>query len=80
LPLFAHGDVLSDALSGSLLGFAGHLQIRQRFHLLASVIEGSLLAHDGQHATHSRGTLLVLDSEGDIGRKLAVVAVCEHRR
>ena len=66
---------LSDALGDSLHGFAGHLQIRQRFHLLASVIERSLLTDNGQHATDSRRMLRVLYIECDIGRKLAVVAM-----
>jgi hypothetical protein len=75
LLLFARGDVRSDALGGALHGFAGHLQTSERFHLLASVVEGSLLAHNSQHATHSRRMLLVFYIEFDIGRELAVVAV-----
>jgi hypothetical protein len=75
LPPFARGDVRSDALGGALHGFAGHLQIRQRFHLLAPVVEGSLLTYNSQHATHSRRMLLVFYVKFDIGRKLAVVAV-----
>ena len=75
LLLFARGDVLSDALGGSLHGFAGHFQTRQQFHLLASVIERRLLTHHGQHAAHSRRIFRVLYIEFDIGWKLALVAV-----
>jgi hypothetical protein len=53
LLLFAGGDILADGLGRALHGFAGHLQIRQQFHLLTPVIEGSLLSHRRQHPAYA---------------------------
>jgi hypothetical protein len=39
------------------------------------LIERSLLAHYGQHASHSGRIFRVLDIEFGIGRKLAIVAL-----
>ena len=43
--------------------------------MLASVIEGRLLAHQRLHAAHPRRELRVLDVQFDIGGKLARLAV-----
>ena len=43
--------------------------------MLASVVEGRLLAHQRLHAAHPRGELRVLDIQFDIGGELARLAV-----
>ena len=75
LLLLACGDILADRFRRSLHGFGGHLQIGEQFHLLASVIEGGLLADDRLHAAHSRRELRVFDVQFDIGGELAGMAV-----
>jgi hypothetical protein len=71
----ARADILSNGFCRSLHGFGSHLQIGQQFHLLATPIEGGVLAHHCLHAAHPRGELRVLDIQFDIRRKLAVMAV-----
>ena len=71
LRLLARGDIFSDGLRRALHGFGGHLQIGEQFHLLASVIERGLLAHDGLHAAHPGRGLRVFDIQFDIGGELA---------
>ena len=66
---------LSDGLRRAFHRFGGYFQIGQELHLLAAVIEGSLLAHQSLHATHSGGSFRVLDIQFDIGRELADVTV-----
>ena len=58
-----------------LYRFGGHLQIGKQFHLLASLIEGRLLAHHRLHAAHSGRELGIFDIEFDVGGKLAGMAV-----
>jgi hypothetical protein len=74
LGLFALSDIGSDGLRCALHRFGGHLQAGQNFHLLAAVIEGCLLAHQGVHAAHSGRKLRVLDIQFGIHRKLADAA------
>jgi len=50
--LLALGDIASAGLSDTLHRFGGHLQTGQQLHLLAAVIERSLLPHPGMHAAH----------------------------
>ena len=69
------GDILSDGFRRPLHGFGGHLQIGEQLHLLASVIEGRLLAHHRLHAAHPGRELRVFDVQFDIGGELAGVAV-----
>jgi hypothetical protein len=71
LGLRAGGEVLPHGLRGALHGLGGHLQVGQQFPLLAPWIERSLLAHGGQHATHSRRECGVLDIQFDIHGELA---------
>ena len=54
--------------------FGGDVQASQEFHLLASVIEGSLLAHRGQHPAYARRELRMVDVQFDIGGKLSGMA------
>ncbi len=65
LCLLAGGDVLSNRLRGEI-----HILGR---HLLASVIERGLLAHQSLHAAHPWGELRVYDIQFDIGGELAVM-------
>jgi hypothetical protein len=71
----ARGDILPNRLRRSLHGFGGHIQIGELFHLLASVVEGRLLADHCLHPAHSRRGLRVFDIQFDIGGKLALVTV-----
>ena len=73
--MFALSDIGSDGLRCALHRFGGHLQAGQNFHLLAAVIEGRLLAHQGVHAAYSGRKLRVLDIQFDIHRKLADAAL-----
>ena len=68
-------DVVSDGLCGALHRFGGHLQAGQNLHLLATVIEGSLLADQSVHTAHSGGEFRILDIQFDIGWELAEVTV-----
>ena len=74
LPL-SPGDILSDGLGVALHRLGGHLQTGEEFHPLASVIEGSLLAHHSLHAAHTGRELRVLNVQFDIGGELALRAV-----
>ena len=73
--LLAGGDICAYSLRRALHGFGGHLQIGEEFHLLASVVEGALLAHDRLHTPHSRRDLGVFDIQFDVGGELAGMAV-----
>jgi hypothetical protein len=61
LGLFALDDIRSCVLRGTLDGLGRHFQASQNFQLLAAVIEGGLLAHQGLHATHARREFRPLD-------------------
>jgi hypothetical protein len=73
--LFAGGDLFPDRLRTSLYGLCGYLQIGQQFHVLASVIEGGLLADDGLHAAHAGGELRIFDIQFNIRGRLPAVTV-----
>ena len=68
-------DVRSDRFRCPLHGFGGHLYASQKFQLLAAMIEGSLLANDGLHASHPRREFFVFDVEVTVDGELAGVAV-----
>jgi hypothetical protein len=74
--LLALSDIGSDGLRRTLYGLGGHFQTGQNFHLLATVIEGCLLAHHRLHAAYARREFRILDIQFDIHRKLADAAVC----
>jgi hypothetical protein len=61
LCLLALGDIASDSLGDTLDGFGGHLQTGQELHLLPTMIEGSLLAHQSMHAAHPGRKLRIFD-------------------
>jgi len=71
--LLALGDIASDGLGDTLHGFSGHLQTGQELHLLATVIERSLLAHHSMPAAYSGRKLRIFDVQFDIHRKLTDV-------
>ena len=73
--LLACGDVGANRLRRALHRFGGHLQTGQNLHLLATVIEGSLLAHHRLHAAHPGREVRFLDVQFDVGRELAVMTV-----
>src|SRR5438132_1778565 len=75
LSLLALGDIASDGLGDTLHGFGGHLQTGQELHLLATMIERSLLAHQSVHAAHPGRKLRIFDVQFDIHRKLAEVTL-----
>jgi len=61
LLVFLLSDIPSDGLCRTLDRLGRPLQARQNFQLLAAVIEGSLLAHQGLHAAHPGRKLRPLD-------------------
>jgi hypothetical protein len=61
LALLAPGNVSANRLCHALYRFGGHFQAGQDFHLLATVIQGRLLAHHGLHAAYTGGELRILD-------------------
>jgi len=73
LLLFPRRDIAADGLSRALHRFGGHFQARQNLHLLATMIEGCLLAHQRLHAAHAWGGLGIHDIQFHIGRKLALI-------
>jgi hypothetical protein len=73
--LLAQGDIASDGLGDTLHGFGGHLQTGQELHLLATVIERGLLAHQSMHAAHPGRKLCIFDVQFDIHRKLTDVTL-----
>ena len=78
LLLLACGDILSDGFRRPLHGFGGHLQIGEQFHLLASVIEGRLLAHHRLHAAHpGENSVFSMSSSTSAGNW--PVWQCEHK-
>jgi len=73
--LLACSDIGANRLRGPLHRFGRHFQTSQNLHLLASVIEGSLLTHDGLHPAHAWRAVAVFDVELAVERELAVVTV-----
>jgi hypothetical protein len=73
--LFPGGDIPADGFRRALYRFAGYLQASQKFHLLASLIEGRILAYDCLHAAYSRREFAVFDVQFGIGGAPAGVAV-----
>lgn len=73
--LLARGDIFPDSLRRALHGLGGHLQIGQKFQLLASLIEGVFLADDRLHAAHTGRELRVGDIQFDISRELTGMAL-----
>ena len=65
--------IFSDRFRRALHGFGGDLQASQEFHRLASVVEGSFLAHRRQHAAHARRQLRPVDVQFDVRGKLSGV-------
>ena len=78
LLLLSEGDVCPNRLRRALHGLGGHLQIGEQFHLLAAMVKGGVLSHNGLHAAHSRRGLRIFDVQFDVGRELAG-RQCEHR-
>jgi len=68
-------DIFSGGFGRALDRFGGDRQTGQQFHLLAAPIEGSFMAHGGQHTADPRGEFRVLDVEIDIHGKLALMAM-----
>src|SRR6202789_3879206 len=52
-------DILSNSFCGALHRLGSHLQPGQNFHLLAAMIEGSILAHQGLYTAHPGRELCV---------------------
>ncbi|MEJ7606153.1 MAG: hypothetical protein WKF37_07760 [Bryobacteraceae bacterium] len=75
LPLLVRRDIFSDCFRRALHRFGRNLQARQQFHLLAPALEGSLLAHQCQHAAHAGREFRILDIQFGVGRKLPVVTL-----
>ena len=75
LCLLARGDIFPAGLRRALHGLAGHFQVGPKFPLLASAIEGGLLADAGWHAAHSGRELRVFDIQFDIGGEWSAMAV-----
>jgi hypothetical protein len=73
LLLFPLGNITSDRLRCTVDGFGYHFDSSQNFQLLAAMIEGSLLTHQGLPAAHPGRAFCPLNIQFGIDRKLAGV-------
>ena len=73
--LFAFSNVAADPFGSSFDGLSGHLESRQQFELTASVIERRVRTNQRQHTAHTGREIRLLDIQGGIYRKLAVMTV-----
>jgi len=67
-----HSSPMASAVRSTAL--PRHLQTGQDFHLLATIIEGCLLAHQSLHAPRAGRKIGLVDVELDIGGELSLMA------
>ena len=75
LLLLAFRNIGPDGFSHAFHGFGGDLQAGQQFHLLATVIEGCLLAHQSLHSSHTGREFRIDQIEFLISGKLPLMTV-----
>ncbi len=75
LVLLGGGDISTDRLGCALHRFGGHLQSSEYLHLLAAVIEGRRLSHNGLHTAPAGRTVTVFHVQQAVGGQLPVVTV-----